>query len=122
MVLFRPLRLLQRLDEPLSILVHKDCLCSKIDRGSPSLCISLRGLSSTIQLKIDSSQPARACPWKFHNAAHTNLHTYLALPTLSKNDLLYGSATMNSLSIHTLVNVYTSALLTCLAIVEFNEI
>ena len=35
---------------------------------------ALRGLSSTIQLRIDShdsSQPARACPWKFHNAAHT---------------------------------------------------
>ena len=70
-MLFRPLGLLQRLDEPLSVLVHKVCLCSKIERGSPSLCSSLRGLSSTIQLRIDSSQPAQACPWKFHNAAHT---------------------------------------------------
>ena len=74
MVLFRPLRLLQRLDKPLSVLVHKVCLCSKIDRGSSSLCSSLRGLSSTIQLRIDSSQPAQACPWKFHNAAHTNVY------------------------------------------------
>ena len=72
MVLFSPLRLLQRLDEPLSVLVHKVCLCSKIDRGSPSLCSSLRGLSSTIQLRIDSSQPARGCPRIFHHAAHTN--------------------------------------------------
>ena len=31
----------------------------------------VRGLSSTIQLRIDSSQPAWACPRKFHNAAHT---------------------------------------------------
>ena len=45
------------------------------DRGGlPSLCSSLRGLSSTIQLRIGSSQPARACPWKFHNAAHTNMY------------------------------------------------
>ena len=72
MVLFRPLRLPQRLDKPLSVLVHKVCLCSKIDRGSPSLCSSLGGLSSTIQLRIDSSQPARNCPWKFHHAVHTN--------------------------------------------------
>ena len=81
MVLFRPLRLLQRLDEPLSVLVHKVCLCSKIDRGSSSLCSSLRGLSSTIQLRIDSSQPAQACPWKFHNAAHTTVH-YCTTPML----------------------------------------
>ena len=73
MVLFRPLRLVQRLDEPLSVLVHKVCLCSKIDRGSPRLCSSLRGLSSTTQLRIDSSQPAQACPGKFHNAAHTTV-------------------------------------------------
>ena len=74
MVLLRPLRMLQRLNEPLSISLHKHTLCSKIDRGSSSLCSSLRGLSSTIQLRIDSSQPARACPRKFHNAAHTNQH------------------------------------------------
>ena len=73
MVLLRPLRLLHRLDEPLSILLHKHTLCTKTDRGSSSLCSSLRGLNSTIQLRIDSSQPARACPWKFHNAAHTNV-------------------------------------------------
>ena len=54
MVLLRPLRLLQRLDEPLSMLVHKLCLCTKIDRALLSLCSSLRGLSSTIQLRIDS--------------------------------------------------------------------
>ena len=34
MVLLRPLRLLQRLDEPLSILLHKHTLCTKTDRGS----------------------------------------------------------------------------------------
>ena len=55
MVISRPLWLLQR---PLSVLVHKVCLCSKINRGSPSLCSSLRGLNSTIQLRIDSYQPA----------------------------------------------------------------
>ena len=55
----------------LPVLVHKVSLCSKIDRGLLSLCSSLRGLSSTIQLRIDSSQPAQACPWKFHNAAYT---------------------------------------------------
>ena len=71
MVLFRPLRLLQRLDEPLSVLVHKVCLCIKIDRGSSSLCSSLRGLNSTIQLRIDSYKSAQACPWKFHNAVYT---------------------------------------------------
>ena len=66
MVLFRPLRLLQRLDEPLSILLHKHTSCTKTDRGTSSLCSSLRGLNS--------SQPARACPWKFHNAAHTKAY------------------------------------------------
>ena len=70
MVLLRPLRLLQRLGEPLSILLHKHTLCTKTDRGSSSLCSSLRGLNSTIQLRIDSSQPAQACPWKFHNAVY----------------------------------------------------
>ena len=74
MVLFRPLRLLQRLDEPLSVLVHKVCLCCKINRGSSSLCSSLRGLNSTIQLRIDSYQPAQACPWKYHNAVYTIVH------------------------------------------------
>ena len=34
------------------------------------LCSSLRGLSSTIQLRMDNSQPAKACPWKFHNVAY----------------------------------------------------
>ena len=72
MVLFRPLRLPQRLDEPLSVLVYKVCLCSKIDTGLPSLCSSLRGLNSTIQLRIDSYQPTQACPWKFHNAVYTS--------------------------------------------------
>ena len=72
MVLLRPLRLLQRLGEPLSILLHKHTLCTKTDRGSSSLCSSLRGLNSTIQLRIDSYQPAQACPWKFHNPVYTN--------------------------------------------------
>ena len=31
------------------------------------------GLNSTIQLRIDSYQPAHACPWKFHNAVYTNV-------------------------------------------------
>ena len=36
------------------------------DRGYFSLCSSLTGLSTTIQLRIDSSYPAQACVWKFH--------------------------------------------------------
>ena len=74
MVLLRPLRLLQRLSEPLSILLHKHTLCTKTDRGSSSLCSSLRGLNSTIQLRIDSYQPAHACPWKFHNPVYTIIY------------------------------------------------
>ena len=70
MVLLRPLRLLQRLDKPLSILLHRHTLCTKTGRGSSSLCSSLRGLNSTIQLRIDSYQPAQACPWKFHNPVY----------------------------------------------------
>ena len=76
MVLLRPLRLLQRLDEPLSILLHKHTLCTKTDRGSSSLCSSLRGLNSTIQLRIDSYQPAQACPWKFHNPVYANGYVF----------------------------------------------
>ena len=30
------------------------------------------GLSSTIQLRIDSYHPAQACSWKLHNIAHAN--------------------------------------------------
>ena len=74
MVLLRPLRLLQRLGEPLSILLHKHTFCTKTDRGSSSLCSSLRGLNSTIQLRIDSYQPVHACPWKFHNPVNARGH------------------------------------------------
>ena len=88
MVLLRPLRLLQRLGEPLSILLHKHTLCTKTDRGSSSLCSSLRGLNSTIQLRIDSSQPARACPWKFHNAAHTIDHVTFHHPLFLEGSAL----------------------------------
>ena len=77
MVLLRPLRLLQRLGEPLSILLHKHTLCTKTDRGSSSLCSSLRGLNSTIQLRIDSYQPAQACPWKFHNPVYATIELLL---------------------------------------------
>ena len=73
MVLLRPLRLLQRLGEPLSILLHKHTLCTKTNRSLSSLCSSLRGLNSTIQLRIDSYQLAQACPWKFHNAVYTTI-------------------------------------------------
>ena len=56
-------------------------LCTKIDRGSSSL----RVLNSTIQLRIDSYQPAQACHWKFHNVAYTNVEggvDHLSLPRL----------------------------------------
>ena len=39
-------------------------------RGSSSLFSSLRALSSTVQLRIDSYHPAKACSWKFHKFAH----------------------------------------------------
>ena len=107
-MLFRPLRLLQRLDEPLSVLVHKVCLCSKIDRGSSSLCSGLRGLSSTIQLRIDSSQPAQACPWKFHNAAHTNRYSILSILTfLIQSDTNGYKAKAPSYSLSTRFNIPT---------------
>ena len=38
------------------------------------LCSSLRGLSSTIQLRIDSYHLAQTCSWKFHNVAHASTH------------------------------------------------
>ena len=56
------------------VLLHKHTLCTKTDRGSSSLCSSLRGLNSTIQLRIDSYQPAQACPWKFHNPVYAIIH------------------------------------------------
>ena len=40
------------------------------------------GLNSAIQLRIDSYQPAQACPWKFHNAVYAiaaYLHTLALL-------------------------------------------
>ena len=79
LVLLRPLRLLQRLGELLSILLHKHMLCTKTDRGSSSLCSSFRGLNSTIQLRIDSYQPAHACPWKFHNPVYAKLCSIWAI-------------------------------------------
>ena len=55
------------------ILLHKHTLCTETDRGSSSLCSSLTGLNSTIQLRIDNYQPAQACPWKFHNPVYANV-------------------------------------------------
>ena len=85
MVLLRPLRLLQGLGEPLSILLHKHTLCTKTDRGSSSLCSSLRGLNSTIQLRIDSYQPAQACPWKFHNPVYAKYIYHLSVQKVFKD-------------------------------------
>jgi hypothetical protein len=60
----------------MNIGVGEHFLLTKIDvhfnRGLSSHCSSFRGLRSTIQLRIDSSLPAQACPWKFHNIAHAN--------------------------------------------------
>jgi hypothetical protein len=39
-----------------------------------SLCSSLKGVSSAIQLKIDSYQPVQACPWKFNNVAYARVY------------------------------------------------
>ena len=99
MVLLRPLRLLQRLGEPLSILLHKHTLCTKTDRGSSSLCSSLRGLNSTIQLRIVSYQPAQVCPWKFHNPFYAIVgHT---LKGLKWNWYLVDNSTMHFQSCYT---------------------
>ena len=57
----------------MSILQHKHTLCTKTDRGSSSLYSSLRVLNSKFQIRIDSYQPAQACPWKFHNAVYANV-------------------------------------------------
>ena len=34
--------------------------------------VAASGLSSAIQLRIDSYQTAQACPWKFHQAVYAN--------------------------------------------------